>query len=69
LTGQVGHPIGFGATTGTLHSVELLAGTNVLASISGTGPEGSFTPFQVAFDSTGSPFVKEGDVAALAAFR
>jgi hypothetical protein len=57
LTGEVGHPIGFGATNGTVYTVSLLAGTNVLASISGTGPEGSFAPFTVTFDSHGSSFV------------
>jgi hypothetical protein len=57
LTGQVGHPIGFGSTAGTIYTVALLAGDNVLASLSDTGPEGSFTDFSLMFDSTGSPFV------------
>lgn len=59
LTGQVGHPKGFGATADpdTVYTVELLAGANVLASVSGTGPEGSFVPFALSFDSTGSSFV------------
>jgi hypothetical protein len=57
LTGEVGHPIGYGATIGTVYTISLLAGTNVLASISGTGPEGSFAPFTLTFDSHGSSFV------------
>ncbi|MHB8971675.1 MAG: hypothetical protein ACYC3X_11935 [Pirellulaceae bacterium] len=38
----VGHPIGYGATLGTQYAVDLRAGGNVLASVSGTGQEGSF---------------------------
>jgi hypothetical protein len=57
LSGYVGHPIGYGATTGTVYTVSLLAGTNVLQSISGTGPEGSFAAFSLTFDSQGSPYV------------
>lgn len=59
LTGQVGHPIGFGAgrSPDTLYTVELLAGSTVVGTISGTGPEGSFMPFQLVFDSTGSALV------------
>ncbi len=59
LTGQVGHPIGFGSTLDpdTVYTVELLAGGTVLNSISATGPEGTFTPFQLTFDSTGSSLV------------
>lgn len=53
LTGYVGHPIGFETT----YSVELLAGTEVLASITGTGPEGTLTSFLLTFDSAGSNFV------------
>lgn len=59
LTGQVGHPIGFGSTPDpdTVYTVELLAGTTTLSTISGTGPEGSFAAFQLTFDSTGSALV------------
>lgn len=59
LSGQVGHPIGFGTTpvVDTVYTVELFAGANFLAATSGTGPEGSFIPFLVPFDSTGSAFV------------
>lgn len=59
LTGQVGHPIGFGGSPDpdTVYTIELLAGANVLNSISGTGPEGTFTPFSLAFNSAGSSFL------------
>jgi hypothetical protein len=57
LTGEVGHPIGEGATNGTVYTVSLLAGTNLLASTNGTGPEGSFASFSVAFNSDGSSFL------------
>lgn len=59
LTGLVGHPIGFGSTPNpdTVYSVALLAGGTVLASISGTGPEGTLAPFSLSFTSGGSPFV------------
>lgn len=59
LTGQVGHPIGFGmsANPDTVYTVELLAGNTILSTLSGTGPEGSFIPFQLTFNSTGSPFI------------
>jgi hypothetical protein len=59
LTGQVGHPIGFGASSNpdTVYRVALLAGINILSELFATGPEGTFTPFQLTFDSTGSPFV------------
>ncbi len=57
LSGQVGHPIGFGSSLGTVFTAQLIAGSNVLASVSGTGPEGSFEPFQVTFDSSGSPYL------------
>ena len=53
LTGEVGHPIGYEAT----YTVSLLAGTNILASISGTGPQGSFASFTLSFDSLGSSYV------------
>ena len=58
LTGFVGHPLGFGSTPNpdTVYTVELLAGANVLGSISGTGPEDHFAAFQLDFDSTGSAF-------------
>src|ERR1043166_1467592 len=59
LTGFVGHPAGFRSTPNpdTVYTVELLAGGNVLGSISGTGPEDHFAAFQLDFDSTGSAFV------------
>lgn len=57
LSGWVGHPLGFGGTTSTAYTVELLAGANVLGSISGTGPETKFTQFNLIFDSTGSAFI------------
>lgn len=59
LTGSVGHPLGFGTTPNpdTVYTVELLAGNALLASLTGTGPEGAFTTFQLAFDSTGSALV------------
>jgi hypothetical protein len=57
LTGQVGHPIGYGSSPNpdTVFTVELLAGNTVLSSFAGTALEGSFQPFQIQFDSTGSP--------------
>jgi hypothetical protein len=59
LTGSVGHPIGFGSTLDpdTVYTVELLAGNSTLASLTGTGPEGGFSLFQLTFDSTGSGLV------------
>lgn len=59
LAGSVGHPIGYGASANpdTLYTVELIAGSTTLASVSGTGPEGTFTTFSLNFDSTGSAFV------------
>lgn len=57
LAGQVGHPIGFGVTTGTVYTADLLAGGNLLATASGTAPEGSFAPFELTFTSVGSPFL------------
>jgi hypothetical protein len=57
LSGFVGHPIGWGASRGTVFFAQLWAGTHLVASTSGTGAEGRFQPFQVAFDSTGSTFV------------
>jgi hypothetical protein len=54
LTGQVGHPLGLGTAT---YTVEILAGGNFLASVADTGPETTFDPFVVTFDSTGSAFV------------
>ncbi|TWU24607.1 PEP-CTERM sorting domain-containing protein [Bythopirellula polymerisocia] len=53
----VGHPIGFGATVGTEFTADLRAGGNILASVSGTGLEGSFQQVQLLFDSTGSSFI------------
>lgn len=59
LTGFVGHPIGFGATPDpdTVYTIELLAGGAVVGTLSGTGPEGSFSAFQLQFDSSGSALV------------
>jgi hypothetical protein len=57
LTGYVGHPQGFGASIGTAYTVALLAGGNLLASFSSTGPEGSFSPFAFTFTASGSPYV------------
>lgn len=59
LSGYVGHPLGWGAsqTPDTQFLAELWAGSNLLASTTGTGPEGSFQQFQLQFDSTGSAFV------------
>ena len=59
LTGSVGHPLGFGSTPDpdTVYTVTLLAGGNVLASISGTGPEATFAAFTLNFNSAGSAFV------------
>jgi hypothetical protein len=53
LSAWVGHPVGYPAT----FTMELLAGSQVLASYSGTGPQGSFQRYQVTFDSTGSSYV------------
>jgi len=55
LTGYVGHPINFQA--GTLYTVELFAGSTVLASLTGTGPEGSFEPFSLSYLSGTGPEV------------
>ena len=55
LSAEVGQPNGFTPT----FTIELLAGSNVLASFSGTGPQGSFQKYQVSFDSAGSPFLGE----------
>ncbi len=57
LTGQVGHPSGLGATVSTVWTAEMLAGGSVLVSESDTGPDGSFTPFQLVFDSSGSALI------------
>lgn len=53
LTGKVGHPLGFGGTRhpATIYTVAMWAGGNLLASISGTGPENSFDPFILTFNS------------------
>jgi hypothetical protein len=59
LTGRVGHPVGNGESRGTVYTVELLAGTTVLNSVSTNGPEGTFTSFVLTFDSTGSAHVGE----------
>lgn len=57
LTGFVGHPTGVGSTIGTTFTASLLVGGDVVASVTGTGPESSFTTFSLVFDSTGSPFI------------
>lgn len=57
LSGEVGHPIGFGTTVNTVYTIELLAGANVLGSLTGTGPEGMFAHFELTFDSAGSAWV------------
>lgn len=53
LTGFVGNPIGYQMTYG----VEFRAGDNILASHTGTGPEGAFEDFEVHYNSAGSEFV------------
>lgn len=63
LSGYVGHPIGFATIDGTpggaptIYTASLYAGTNLLASTSGTGPSGTFAPFSFVFNSAGSPFI------------
>lgn len=60
LSGYVGHPLGYdsdGAGNPTVYAAALYAGGNFLASLSGTGPAGTFTTFNLLFDSTGSAFV------------
>ena len=58
LTGFVGQPIGFGSTPPpTTYTIALFADGVLLNSISGTGPEGTFVPFSLTFDSTGSALV------------
>ncbi len=55
LSGYVGHPLGF--ASGTIYTVSLYAGGNLLTSLSGTGPDGNFEAFSFDFDSTGSAYV------------
>jgi hypothetical protein len=50
LSWEAGHPIGF--RTGTVGTAELRAGGVLLVAEVGTGPEGTFDPFDVVFDST-----------------
>jgi hypothetical protein len=57
LSGYAGHPTTAGASNGIIYTVALLAGGNVLAAVSDTGPEGSMELFELMFDSSGSPFV------------
>ncbi len=63
LSGFVGHPIGFDTSDGTptgvptIYTAALYAGGNLLGLVSGTGPSGKFSMFDLNFDSTGSPFV------------
>jgi hypothetical protein len=54
LTGFVGHPIGYGSSAGTTYTAELLAGSTQLSTVTSFGPEGTFAPFALIFDSTGS---------------
>lgn len=59
LSGYVGHPLGFrddGAGNLTIYTVSLYAGSNLLNSITGTGPEASFDLFNLIYIS-GSAFV------------
>ena len=51
FSGMVGHPIGF--SSGTIYTAQLLAGGNILATTSGTGPEGSFIGFEVRVQQRG----------------
>ncbi|MFA6560985.1 MAG: hypothetical protein WCV00_03650 [Verrucomicrobiia bacterium] len=55
LSGLVGHPIGYAA--GTLYSTSLYAGGHLLGSMSTTGPAGTFAPFNLTYDSSGSAFI------------
>jgi HpiC1 cyclase len=58
FTGYAGHPIGFGAsqTPGTYYTVAILAGGDVVASFSNTGPEGSFEMFSVSWTGDATHF-------------
>jgi hypothetical protein len=49
LTGSVGEPIGFSA--GTIYTVALFGGGNLLQQITGTGPAGSFSTFTLTYNS------------------
>ncbi len=52
LTGEVGHPSDqVNGSFDAVITVELLAGTNVLASMNPIGPQGSFAPFTLTFNS------------------
>ena len=53
LTGVYGHPHNFAA--GTVFTAELFAGSTLLASFSGTGPDANFTPFSLSYYSGSSP--------------
>lgn len=55
LSGYVGDPIGF--STGTLSTASLFAGATLLVTESIPAPSGTFTPFSLAFDSTGLPLL------------
>lgn len=57
LTGYVGHPNNF--QVGTVWTAELIAGSTVLASASGSGPAGSLAPFTLSYFSGSSPAVGE----------
>ena len=54
LSGFVGHPAG---SSTAVYGVTLFAGGNPVATMSGSGPNGSFQAFSLSFDSTGSSFV------------
>jgi hypothetical protein len=56
LSAWVGHPLGWGSTVHTTASLSLLAGGNLLASASFTGPEGSFLQYSLTFSSSSSPY-------------
>ena len=57
LSGFIGHPVGFGPSTGTTFTAQLFAGATLLSTLTTTGPTGSFSPFALNFDSTGSPAI------------
>ncbi|MFA7003312.1 MAG: hypothetical protein WC429_04675 [Verrucomicrobiia bacterium] len=55
LSGFVGHPIGY--DSGTLYSTSLYAGGNLISSMSTAGPAGTFAPFNLVYNSSGSAFI------------
>ena len=54
LSGMVGHPIGYGPSRGATYTVAILAGNDIVASVTSAGPEGSFAPFMVSWTATES---------------